>query len=58
VMLTDLGAVLHGHVPAPEIDHPGAELLVKSVEWGLSRHDGVSKPIKGAAGCRTAHAWR
>jgi hypothetical protein len=51
VMLTDLGAVLHRHVPAPEIDHAGAELLVKSEQWGLSRHGGVSQPIKEAAGC-------
>ena len=42
-------AVVPGVLSPAEIDHAVAELLVQSVEWGLSRHGGVSQPINERA---------
>ena len=42
VVLADLRAVLHRHVPAGEVDQACAELLVQFVERGLSSHGSLS----------------
>ncbi len=38
VVLLDLRTVVHRHVPAAEIDHPGAEFAVGGVERSLFEH--------------------
>jgi hypothetical protein len=29
------GGILHGHIPAAEVDHASAQLPVGAVEWSL-----------------------
>ncbi len=38
-MLVDHSAVLHGHLPAAEVDHPGAHLFVHIVQRGFFKHE-------------------
>jgi len=48
VVLTDLRAVLHRHVPAAEVDDAGAQLLVQLEKRGLSSQSSSKQKAAGA----------
>ncbi len=57
VVLTDLRAVLHRHVPAAEVDDSGAQLGVQVEERSTSSHC-VSLQVTGARAARHAQTKR